>query len=195
MPARQGASCTCNAADDLRQLHTRSDGAYQAAMHAVGKIVGEVRVNGHPWEVATFARVSGYVEQVCPAASLRGPAAAQGQLQGSSHLLSTRACLAACGAACASHAHDRQLRCVPISLRRADGCAPAVRHGAGGRAVQRPDALPPGGAPRDHGGLHRRGEPPVLMSAGHACRIQCSAPHMHTGSAAEDGSHTAGLGG
>ena len=31
---------------------------------AVGKIVGDVRVNGHPWEVATFARVSGYVEQV-----------------------------------------------------------------------------------------------------------------------------------
>lgn len=35
-----------------------------ADLLAVGKIVGEVRVNGHPWEVATFARVSGYVEQV-----------------------------------------------------------------------------------------------------------------------------------
>ena len=30
---------------------------------AVGKIVGDIRVNGHAWEVATFARVSGYVEQ------------------------------------------------------------------------------------------------------------------------------------
>ena len=33
-------------------------------LRAVGKIVGDVRVNGHAWEVATFARVSGYVEQV-----------------------------------------------------------------------------------------------------------------------------------
>ena len=33
------------------------------SMLAVGKILGDIRVNGHPWEVATFARVSGYVEQ------------------------------------------------------------------------------------------------------------------------------------
>lgn len=30
---------------------------------AVGRITGDVRVNGHPQSFATFARVSGYVEQ------------------------------------------------------------------------------------------------------------------------------------
>ena len=30
---------------------------------AAGKIEGDIRINGHPKEQATFARVSGYVEQ------------------------------------------------------------------------------------------------------------------------------------
>lgn len=34
-----------------------------AGRKTTGLITGEIRVNGHPWEVHTFARVSGYVEQ------------------------------------------------------------------------------------------------------------------------------------
>lgn len=32
-------------------------------MHAAGRISGDIRVNGFPWERRTFARISGYVEQ------------------------------------------------------------------------------------------------------------------------------------
>ncbi len=35
--------------------------------HAGGIITGDVRVNGYPKEEKTFARVMGYVEQVCAA--------------------------------------------------------------------------------------------------------------------------------
>lgn len=41
-------------------LHVASAHAHN---RAAGKITGDIRVNGHAWEVATFARVSGYVEQ------------------------------------------------------------------------------------------------------------------------------------
>lgn len=30
---------------------------------AAGRITGDVRVNGHPWQSTTYARLSGYVEQ------------------------------------------------------------------------------------------------------------------------------------
>ena len=32
-------------------------------MRAAGRISGDIRVNGFPWERRTFARISGYVEQ------------------------------------------------------------------------------------------------------------------------------------
>ena len=35
----------------------------RAGISAAGKIEGDVRINGHPKEQETFARVSGYVEQ------------------------------------------------------------------------------------------------------------------------------------
>ncbi len=35
----------------------------RAGIFAAGKIEGDVRINGHPKEQETFARVSGYVEQ------------------------------------------------------------------------------------------------------------------------------------
>ncbi len=37
--------------------------AKNVSWHAVGRIEGDIRVNGFPQEHRTFARVSGYVEQ------------------------------------------------------------------------------------------------------------------------------------
>ena len=40
---------------------------------AVGRVTGDVRVNGFPWDRASFARVSGYVEQIDVHSSKVGP--------------------------------------------------------------------------------------------------------------------------
>ena len=44
---------------DLNTQKTPEPGCWFAA----GKIEGDIRINGHPKQQATFARVSGYVEQ------------------------------------------------------------------------------------------------------------------------------------